>query len=88
MTWRIEFTRTAEKPIVKLDRTSQARIVSYLRQRIHSAENPRQFGRAVQGDKQRLWRYRVGDYRIICDIQDVDACVLVLAVAHRREIYR
>lgn len=88
MTWRIELTRTAEMQIVKLDRTSQARIVSYLRQRILSAANPRQFGKALQGDKQGLWRCRVGDFRIICEIQDVNSCLLVLAVAHRREVYR
>ena len=88
MTWRLEFTRTAETQIGKLDRTSQARILSYLRQQILSAENPRQFAKALQGDKQGLWRYRVGDYRNICDIQDVNSCVLVLAVAHRREVYR
>ena len=88
MTWRVEFARTAETQIVKLDRTSQARIVSYLRQRILTAKNPRQFGKALQGDKRGLWRYRVGDYRIICDIQDVNSCLLVLAVAHRKDAYR
>ncbi len=88
MTWHVEFTRTAETQICKLDRTSQARIVSYLSQRLLSAKDPRQFGKALQGDKQGLWRYRVGSHRIICDIQDVNSCVLVLAVAHRREVYR
>ena len=88
MTWHVEFTRTAETQIRKLDRTSQARVVSYLRQRLFSAKDPRQFGKALQGDEQGLWRYRVGSYRIICDIRDANSCVLVLAVAHGQEVYR
>ena len=88
MTWRIEFTRTAEKQIVKLDRPSQARILSYLRLRVLPSENPRQFGKMLHGDKQGLWRYRAGNYRIICDIRDEKSTVLVLAVAHREEVYR
>lgn len=88
MTWRVEFTRTAEKQIVKLDRPSQAGILSYLRQRVQPSDNPRQFGKALHGDKQGLWRYRTGSYRIICDIQDDKLTVLVLAVAHRKEVYR
>jgi len=88
LTWRIEFTHTAEKQIVRLDRQAQAGILSYLRQRVQPSENPRQFGKALHGDKQGLWRYRVGKHRIICDIQDEELTVLVLAVAHRKEVYR
>jgi len=88
LTWRIEFTRTAEKQVARLDRPSQARILSYLRQRVLPGENPRQFGKALHGDKQALWRYRVGKCRIICDIQDERSTVLVLAVAHRKDVYR
>jgi len=88
LTWRFEFTRTAEKQIVKLDRPSQARILSYLRQRVLPSDDPRQFGKALQGEKQGLWRYRIESYRIICDIQDEESTVLVLAVAHRKEVYR
>jgi mRNA interferase RelE/StbE len=88
LTWRIDFTRTAEKQIAKLDRPSQARILSYLRRRVLACENPRQLGKALHGDKQGLWRYRVGKSRIICDIQDDGSTVLVLAVAHRKDVYR
>lgn len=88
MTWRIEFTRTAQKQVARLDRPSQARILGYLRQRVLPCENPRQFAKALHGDKQGLWRYRVGKCRIICDIQDAKLTVLVLAVAHRKEVYR
>ena len=88
MAWRIEFTHTAEKQIVRLDRQAQAGILSYLRQRVQPSENPRQFGKALYGDKPGLWRYRLGKHRIICDIQDETLTVLVLALAHRKEAYR
>ena len=71
-----------------LDRPSQASILSDLRQRVQPSANPRQFGKALHGDKQGLWRYRLGKHRIICGIQDEKLTVLVLAVAHRKEVYR
>jgi mRNA interferase RelE/StbE len=88
LTWGIEFTHTAEKQIVRLDRQAQASILSYLRQRVRPSKNPRQAGKALHGDKQGLWRYRVGKHRIICDIQDENLTLLALAVAHRKEVYR
>ena len=88
MVWTIEITRTAEKQIKKLDASSQKSIVRFLRERLKSAENPRQWGKPLYGDKQGLWRYRVADYRLICDIQDERITVLVLEVAHRKDIYR
>ena len=88
MVWTIEIIRTAEKQIKKLDPLSQKSIVRFLRERLKSAENPRQWGKPLHGDKRGLWRYRVGDYRLICDIQDERITVLVLEVAHRKDIYR
>jgi mRNA interferase RelE/StbE len=87
-TWRIEITRTAEKQISKLDREAQKPIMRFLRERLASADNPRQWGRALQGEKRGLGRYRVGDYRLICDIQDERVIVLVLEVGHRKDVYR
>jgi len=88
LVWTIEIARTAEKQIKKLDRPTQAAIVRFLRERLKSAENPRQWGKPLHGDKRGLWRYRVGNYRLICDIQDEGITVLVLEVAHRKEAYR
>ena len=88
MLWTIEITRTAEKQIKKLDAPSQKSIVRFLRERLKSAENPRQWGKPLHEERRRLWRYRVGDYRLICDIQDDRITVLVLEVAHRKDIYR
>jgi len=65
------------------------RIVSFLADRVVQDDNPRQTGAALQGSELgSFWRYRVGDYRIICDIQDHKLVVLVVEIGHRREIYR
>jgi mRNA interferase RelE/StbE len=87
-TWRVEITRTAEKQIQKLNRTAQESVVRFLRERVQTTDNPRQLGKPLQGDKGGLWRYRVGDYRLICDIQDERITVLVLRVGHRKDVYR
>lgn len=87
-TWQIEITRTAEKQIQKLDRVAQQSIVRFLRERLKTADNPRQWGKPLHGDKQGLWRYRVGEYRLICDIQDEKITILVLRVGHRKDVYR
>jgi mRNA interferase RelE/StbE len=88
LAWRIEITRTATKQITKLEQQAQKSIVRFLRERLAGADNPRQWGRALQGEKRGLWRYRVGDYRMICDIQDQKITILVLEVGHRKDVYR
>lgn len=72
----------------RLDRPVQGRILAFLRDRIASLESPRRMGRALTGSRTGLWRYRVGDYRLVCRIEDQRVVVLVLAIAHRREAYR
>lgn len=88
MAWRVEIKETARKEIKKLDKQIQATIVRFLRERVAAVDDPRQSGKALKGDMGELWRYRVGDYRIICDIQDDIVTVLVLRVRHRKEVYR
>ncbi len=88
MTWRIEITRTAEKQIAKLDRVTQKSIQRFLRERLVPAEDPRQWGKPLHGEKRGLWRYRVGDYRLICDIQDEKITVMILEIGHRKSVYR
>ena len=85
--WQIEITRTAERQITKLGRPAQKAIQRFLRERLLPAENPRQWGKPLHCERS-LWRYRVGDYRLICDIQDDRVVVLVLEVGHRKDIYR
>jgi len=87
-TWQVEISRTAEKQIAKLDRVAQKSILQFLRERIQIAADPRQLGKPLHGDKKGLWRYRVGDYRLICDIRDERIVVLVLRIGHRKDVYR
>lgn len=87
-TWRIEITRTATKQITRLDRQAQKSIQRFLRERLTPADDPRQWGKPLHGEKRGLWRYRVGDYRLICDIQDEKIIILVLELGHRKDVYR
>ena len=86
--WRVSFSPAAERTLARLDRTAQADILRYFKTRIATGENPRRFGKALTGGLAGLWRYRVRDYRIICQIEDREVTVLVLDIGHRREIYR
>jgi mRNA interferase RelE/StbE len=86
--WRVEISRSAEKQIQKLDRSAQGLIIRFLRERVQAADNPRQWGKPLHGDKGGLWRYRVGDYRLICEMQDERVTVLVVRVGHRKDVYR
>ncbi len=88
MAWKVEISSTAAKQIGKLDRQEQTRILHFLREKIATEEDPRRFGKPLRGEKAELWRYRVGDYRMICQIQDWRVVVFVLRVGHRKEVYR
>jgi mRNA interferase RelE/StbE len=89
LVWRIELTATAAKQISKLDKSEAKRITSFLRQRLATLDDPRSTGKALTGPQLgTFWRYRVGDYRIICDIQDGSLCILVIELGNRREVYR
>jgi len=88
LTWKVEFDPHALKELSRLDKPAQQRILRFLRQRIETEEDPRSFGGPLHGPKKDLWKYRIGDYRLICDIQDDKVRVLVLRVGHRREVYR
>ena len=88
MAWTIEFVPAAAKELKKLGRSEAARIVTTLEGRIASLENPRQLGSALSGDLGGLWRWRIGDYRVVACIEDERITILVVRVAHRREVYR
>jgi mRNA interferase RelE/StbE len=89
LVWRIEFDAAAKKDLAKLDQPVAKRIVSFLRDRIAPAEDPRAIGEALRGSKLgEFWKYRVGDYRIICAIEDGELRVLVVRLGNRREVYR
>ena len=88
MRWTIEYARSAEKELRSLDRPTRQRILDYLDQRIAALEDPRSIGKPLKGELCEYWRYRIGDYRVICEIRDETIVVLVLRVGHRKEIYR
>ena len=88
MAWTIEYTDTAKGQLRKLDKHTARRIVDFMDERIAGQENPRNTGKALTGPLGGLWSYRVGDCRVICDIQDGALRVLVVQVGNRREIYR
>jgi len=86
--WRVEFHRAAVSDLRKLGPNGERRVLRYLRERIASSKDPRRFGHALTGDRKGLWRYRVGDYRIVASIKDDRFVVLVVTVGHRRQVYR
>jgi mRNA interferase RelE/StbE len=89
LAWTIEFEDDAKRQLAKIDKQAAKRIVAFLRERLALHENPRQLGAALKGNiRGAYWRYRVGDYRIVCDIQDQRLVVVVIEIGHRREIYR
>ena len=87
MSWAYRFDERALKELRKLGKQAQHEIVAYLDQRIVGENDPRRFGKGLKSDLAGLWRYRVGDYRILCQIRNGELLVLVVAVGHRRDIY-
>jgi mRNA interferase RelE/StbE len=88
LAWTVEYAESAKKQLRKLDKASARRIVDFMDERVGESEDPRQSGKALKGPLGDLWRYRVGDFRILCDIQDGKLTVLVLQIGNRREVYR
>ncbi len=88
MAWTLRISETARRQFKKLDRSTAQTLLRSLNRLLLEVENPRQRGKELTANRTGLWRYRVGDYRVICDIQDDQLLVLVLQVAHRRDVYR
>ncbi len=89
MVWIINYTDSALRQLKKLDTSIALRVFDYMDERVASIDDPRTLGKGLSGPKLRAyWRYRVGDMRIICDIQDGEMCVLVIEIGNRREVYR
>jgi mRNA interferase RelE/StbE len=88
LAWTIEYTETSRKQLKKLDKQIAKRILDYMDARVSGSKNPRSSGKVLVGSLGGLWRYRVGDYRIICDIQDNALRVLVVKIGNRGDVYR
>ena len=87
MAWRAELSPRALKQLRKLDKPTARRIIEYLRE-ISSGEGPRSRGKGLTGNLAGLWRYRVGNYRIIASIEDDELFILAINIDHRSQIYR
>jgi mRNA interferase RelE/StbE len=88
MAWKIELSVEADRQLAKLDPQVIRRILKFLNQRVRTLDNPRSIGEALRGSKLgEFWKYRVGDHRLICSIEDRRVLILVLRIGHRREVY-
>ena len=89
MAWKIEFDPAADRELDKLDPQQARRILRFLHGRLAELDDPRSIGEALKGDRLgSLWKYRVGDYRIVTSIENEQLRVLIVRVGHRREVYR
>lgn len=88
MAWTIEYSNRAEAQLQRLDRQTSERIAAYMRERVAASDNPREQGKALHGPLAGLWSYRVGNYRVVCDIQDNVLRILVVRVGRRGQVYR
>ncbi|MDR0506540.1 MAG: type II toxin-antitoxin system RelE/ParE family toxin [Dysgonamonadaceae bacterium] len=87
MSYRISYSDKFDKSLEKIDFAHAQKILKYLKKNVDGSENPRAFGKALTGNMKGLWRYRIGNYRVICNIQDKQCVVLALETAHRKDIY-
>ncbi len=88
MAWDVEVSPRAQRQLDELDKPVARRISRFLYEQIGKLDDPRQIGERLQGTLSEFWRYRVGDYRIICSLEHERLVVLVLRIGHRRDVYK
>lgn len=88
MKYRLLFSKRALKQLKKMDKAVSALIFAWLKKNIDGAVDPRAFGKALKGDKKEMWRYRIGDYRVLADIEDENLTIIAIEIGHRRDIYK
>ncbi|MBQ3038564.1 MAG: type II toxin-antitoxin system RelE/ParE family toxin [Clostridia bacterium] len=87
MKYRVEFTENALKQLKKIDRHTSSLILGWVRKNLEGCENPRLHGKGLTANRSGQWRYRVGDYRLLAEIEDDKIIILILNIGHRRDIY-
>lgn len=87
MSWDYNISSRALKELKKLGYVPSQQIINFLDERIRNAEDPRVFGKSLKGDLGEYWRYRIGDYRLLCELKDRELIVLVVKAGHRRDVY-
>lgn len=88
MAYKLEFSKRFDKQFSKLDKSTQRYLFNWLIKNVDNVENPRYSGKSLTGNKTGLWRYRIGNYRVIADINDDSCIILALEVGHRKDIYK
>lgn len=88
MSYHVEFSERARKDLKKLDRYTAAMLLGWIRKNLEGCEDPRQHGKGLTANRSGQWRYRIGDYRLLAEIQEEKVVILVLQVGHRSDIYR
>ena len=88
MRYQVVYSERAIKELKKMDRYTRQLIFSWISKNLDGCENPRSHGKALTAKRSGQWRYRIGDYRLICQIQDQELIILALSVGHRREVYQ
>jgi mRNA interferase RelE/StbE len=86
--WKIELSDSAERALRKLDRQSARRIAEFIDTRLNGTDNPRRIGKALQAALGEYWSYRVGDYRLICELRDASLRIVIIKLGHRSDVYR
>lgn len=85
--YTVEYTPQAVKELKKLDKHTRALIIGWIEKNLIGCENPRQHGKGLSANRSGQWRYRIGDYRLLAEIQDSKIVILILQVGHRSEVY-
>lgn len=88
MKYSVETTERFDKEFKKLDKYTQRMIKAWIDKNLNECENLRQHGKGLTANRSGQWRYRIGDYRLICQIEDTALVILALSVGHRREVYK
>ncbi len=88
MSYKVEYSKTAKKQIKKMDQYTKIMIMNWINKNLVGCNDPREQGKALKGNLKNQWRYRVGDYRLICDIVDDRLIILMLSIGHRKEVYK
>ena len=88
MNYNVVFTEGAKKTLKKMDKHTSALIIGWIEKNLQGCENPRVYGKALVANRNGQWRYRIGNYRAICQINDNEVIILVLEIGHRRNVYK
>ena len=88
MKYKVQFTKSAMKDLKKLDRSTSALILGWVRKNLENCENPRLHGKGLTANRSGQWRYHVGDYRLLAEIEDNIITILILNIGHRSDIYK